>query len=211
MMLAEDYLDEKRVIIARSVDITTRTLSDLTILFTDKDNNFLSRIDAKSGVLKDGELLLHQVRIFTNDHPSPEREFLSVKTALSIGRFTEGFVSPEHVSFWQLRGLIDKLKQNGMSVSRYQIYYYKQLFKPLMVVAAALMATCFTSMRQYRNSGVKSLAIGIGVGFAIYLLSEICVALLTYRGLDPAFAALCPILTIVLISNFVILHLHETG
>jgi len=210
VMIAEDYSNQRRIIIARSVDVTTKELGGLTILLTDSDNNFLSRIDAKSARLDHGKFELHNLHTFNADG-SEQLETMGFPTSLSIGRFTEGFASPEHISFWQLPKLIEKLQETGVPTSRYQLYYYKQLFRPIMMIAVCFMATCFTSMRQNRISGLRNFGIGILVGFIVYLVSEILIAILMHNGLTAYAAGIFPIVAIILLSLFVILHLHEAG
>lgn len=213
VMIAEDYNNERRVIIVRSVDISANKLYGVTILFIDEDNNFISRLDADSASLHEGQFMLYDVKTYDDEavgHLKNE-ESRSFGTDISIDRFEKGLASPEHVSFWQLPRLIQKLQQAGMPTSRYTVYYYKQLFKPLMMIAVCFMAFCFINPQQNRVSGAQSFALGVFVGFVVYLMSEICIAMLMYQGLGVVAASLCPMLVIILLSAFAILHLHETG
>jgi lipopolysaccharide export system permease protein len=211
VIIAEDYQNQRRMIVARSVDTNLKELGELTLLFIDRDNNFISRIDAKSAFLDNGMFRLRDVTTFAINDGQRQEGIMDLPTSLSIGRFTEGLLSPEHVSFWQLPKLISKLQETGVPASRYQIYYYKQVLRPLMMAAVCFMAACFTSMRHHRNSGAKKIGIGILSGFIIYLASEISVALLIHNGFGILASSLCPSITIILLSIFMILHLHETG
>ncbi len=210
VMIAEEYGHQRRIIVARSVNTTSKELGGLTILFTDHDNNFISRIDAESASLDNEEFLIRNLLSFDANTPA-KHDAMIIPTSLSIERFIQGFVSPQHISFWDLHAMIAKLQAAGVPTARYQLYYYKQLFKPLMMMAVCFMATCFTDMRHSRTSGARAITLGLAIGFAVYLGSEIFIALLIRGGLGSAVSTLFPISAITLLSVFVILHLHEAA
>ena len=214
IMIAEDYDNERRVIVARSVDAQANKLYGITILLIDGDNNFISRFDASSASMDQGQFTLHNVKVFEagDDSNIPRsEESKSFETKISIDRFSKGMVSPEHISFWRLPQLIEKLHKAGIPTSRYQVYYYKQLLKPIMMTTVCFMAFCFITPRQSRVRDMRAFAFGIFIGFVVYLMSEICVVVLMRQGFDAILASLCPMLVIILLSIFAILHLHETG
>lgn len=214
IMIAEDYKRERRIVTARSVDIAANKLHGVTILFIDEDNNFISRLDAEEASLHKGRFMLHNVKNFDSRLGSGSSEVeksRDCETSISIDRFTKSLASPEHVSFWRLPLLIQKLKQAGMPALRYQVYYYKQLFKPLMMMTVCFMAFCFINPKQNRLGGAQIVALGVFMGFIVYLMSEICIVILMNQGFDVIVANLCPMVVIILLSIFAILHLHETG
>lgn len=214
IMIAEDYNNERRIVVARSVNISDNALYGVTILFIDENNNFITRLDAGSASLRNGQFVLHDTKIFderTSQVTSEVKDSKSFETSLSIDRFTKSMASPEHVSFWRLPSLIQKLKEAGMPTSRYQVYYYKQLFKPLMMMTVCFMAFCFIDPKQNRLGGMQSFALGIFMGFVVYLMNEICIVMLMHQGFGIILASLCSMAVIILLSVFVILHLHETG
>ena len=209
IMVAENYHEEGRIFIVKTVDFGVKRISDITILFTDRDNNFISRIDADSGVFEGNSLVLHQSRMLSKDGVKTVDTESKIHTNLSIKHFAKSSLGPEYISFWQLPSMILTLHKAGISVVKYQIYYYKQLFKPLMMLATVLMAGCFTQVSAERKARVKLVVVGIASGFVVYVLSEICVAILTHQGMTPIFAILCSVVGIMILSIFVILHLHE--
>jgi lipopolysaccharide export LptBFGC system permease protein LptF len=51
--------------------------------------------------------------------------------------------------------------------------------------------------------------LGLVTGICTYFFLEISLRILAYSGLHPILATLLPVLFIILISNFVILHFQE--
>jgi lipopolysaccharide export LptBFGC system permease protein LptF len=70
------------------------------------------------------------------------------------------------------------------------------------------MAFCFMNFDN-RKSTIKTTTLVLVTGIFAYFYLEISSRILAYGGLSPIFATLLPILFIILIGNFVILHLQE--
>lgn len=208
IIIEEDYQNEKRFITTKDVDLEHNKISNVTIIFTDYNNKYLNRMHASYGVLVNSEIVLYDIEIFDNTKP----KFLEntiVPTRLSIGTFLENLTQPEEISFWEFPEKIKKLKESGMPVMKYQLYYYKILLKSLSMVAFMLFAICASNANYERVRGIKKPFIAIVLGFAVYLCNEICVSIFIHNGLDPLLSILCPLCLIIFFSIFAILHLHE--
>ena len=208
LLLFEEYDNENRIISAKSVNLELGRLTDLTILLIDSQNNFLRRVDAKSAILAQGNFNLSEAKIVTDDSSVELRE-LAVPTNFSISYFTHSLVMPEMIPVWNLRSSINKFLSSGISVINYQIYFYKQISKPLLMCATVMLGGCFISLGQRNNSQKKLFAFGLLTGFVAYSIVEIISRVLAYNGLAPEFAITLPICLLILISNFVVLHLKE--
>ena len=208
ILLSEEYKENNRLIMAKSIDIASKKLNDITILFIDSNNHFLKRINAMKGILTNNELQLKDITIITDNNIEKQRQ-VTIPTSLSINNFTERFALPEMINIWELPNSIKKFLKSGVPATNYQIYYYKQLLKPMMMVATVVLACCFISLRQRDNSQKKMLVGGLVTGFSIYSLLEIMVRVLASNGIQPFLSVLLPIFLIILISNFVILHFNQ--
>lgn len=208
LLLFEEYNNENRIISAKSVDLKQDRLTDITILLVDSQNNFLSRIDADSAILNQGNFYLTKVKASTNDSFDSFDELI-VPTSLSINYFTHSLVMPEMISIWNLKNSINKFISSGIVVINYQIYFYKQLSKPLLMCATIMLGGYFISIGQRDNSQKKLFAIGLIVGFVVYSMIEIISKILAYNGLAPEFAVVLPICLLLLVSSFVVLHFNE--
>nr|WP_253308311.1 LptF/LptG family permease [Rickettsia endosymbiont of Ceutorhynchus assimilis] len=208
LLFFESYQGNNQIIQTQSINLPEKKLNNITILFISDNNSFLKRIDAKYAIANKGNLSLKTVKAFTNG-TLKTYDNLTIPTNLSIDHLAEKFALPEMVSIWRLPKLIKQLLNSGVPVINYQIYYYKQLFKPIMMVATVILASCFISLRQRDNSQEKILIIGLFIGFIVYSLSEILLKILAYNNLSLIAAILLPSMLVFFISNFIILHYKE--
>lgn len=204
----EEYKDSNRIIHAKSIHLDSKELKDIIILFIDSNNQFLKRFDAKKGIVSDGNFQLFDLKVLSTNGLEQYESF-NIPTNLSITSFTSHFTSPEMISIWNLSTSINKLAKSGLPVINYQIYYYKQILKPLTMIATVVMASCFVSLRQTDSSQKRMLLYALLIGFAVYSALEIILKILAYSGLSPILATSIPIALIILISGFIVLHLYE--
>lgn len=210
IMIAEDYESEKRFIVTKVVDVNNDKLTNVTIFITDQDNKFINRIEAEYGIISDSNITLYNAKNFRNIVPE-FIEQITIPTNLTINIFVESIENPEAISFWDFPAKITRLKEFGIPFVKYQLYYYKILFKSVTIIAFMLLAICFVNRGEDRVRGFKKPFMAIILSFVIYLLNEICVSIFIHNGLDPMLSILCPMLLIIFFSVFAILHLHEVG
>ncbi len=204
----EKHTDNNRVIQSKSIDANTKTLSDVTVLIVDEHNNFLKRVDAEKATLDQGQFRLVSPTITFRDI-SEKLEELAFPTKLSINNLMQSFSQPEMIFIWNLNHVMKNFERSGLIVTKYRIHYYKQLLKPFAMVAMSLIACWFVSLNMRDNSSARAAVFGLVVGVSAYFFLEIALRMLVYSGLSPILATLLPILFIILISNFVILHFQE--
>lgn len=203
----EKYQNTNRIIQARSINAVKKTISEATILIVDSQNQLIERIDSSNAVLENGQFELSNPIISTQTDSFFLKE-LSLPTNLSISNLIQRFRAPEMISIWSLPNLINKINNSGLPILNYQLHFFKQLFKPLSMSAMTLLACWFLNLNS-RDTSVKNVVFALIIGLGTYFLLEITLRILAYGGLSPMFATLLPILFIILISNFVILHFQE--
>ena len=208
LLFFESLNDETQIIQTQFINVAEKKLNNITILFVDHNNSFLKRIDALYGIIENKMLHLNRVKVFTKDETKAYNN-LTMQTNLSINSLVNKFIRPEMVSIWALPKLINELLNSGLPAINYQIYYYKQLFKPIMMMATVILASCFISLKQRDNSQETILLLGLFSGFIAYSLSEILLKILTYNNLSLIAAILLPSMLIFFISNFIMLHYKE--
>ncbi len=206
----EEYNNYNRIVYTKSIHVATKELKDVIILFVDQENRFIKRIEAPKLVLENNTFKLINAAVLQDqDENTQVYQRLDIPTNFSINSLAGSVVLPELVSVWNLPSTIAEFAKSGLPILNYQLYYYKQLFKPLMMVATVMMACCFTRLGQRDNFYKTMLALALVFGFATYSGVEIILKILAYQGLDPMLAVLLPIMLIILVSNFIVLHIHE--
>jgi lipopolysaccharide export system permease protein len=204
----EKYLGNNRIIHAKSIMVNSNTLNRVTVLVVDAQNNLIQQIDSAKAILESGTFILSEATIISHGRTSTVAK-VELPTNLSIKKLILQFNPPQMIPLWNLKNSINKFLESGLAVTRYQLYYYKQLLKPLAMVALSLVACWFISLNTRDKSNSTTLVLALLVGIGSYFFLEIALRILAYSGFSPFLASLLPIIVIILISNFVILHFQE--
>ena len=204
----EKYKNTHRIIQARAINVPKKSISEMIILIVDSKNQLIQRIDTPYAELNNKQFNILTPIVSTLDK-STTLPKLYLQTNLSIDALLEKFTPPEMVSIWKLSDLINKLTGLGLPTLSYQLHFFKQLFKPISTSAIVLLAFWFLNFDN-RTSKIKTMALPLVIAIFTYFSLEISLHTLAYGGLSPMFATLLPILFIILISNFVILHFQES-
>ncbi|MDB5438789.1 MAG: lptG [Caulobacteraceae bacterium] len=135
---------------------------------------------------------------------------LSIPSDLDASAACERFATPDAVSFWRLPDLIAQTEKVGLSATAYRLRLQQLLATPLLFSAMTVLAAAF-SLRLVRlgNLGLMA-ASGVGIGFAVFFLAQLCGALGKAEALSPALAAWAPPLAALLVG-FTMLCYTEDG
>ncbi|MEY3196994.1 MAG: hypothetical protein RLZZ59_362, partial [Pseudomonadota bacterium] len=149
IMITEDYENEHRIYVAKSVIVGERKMIDVSVFFTDENNNFNKRIEAEVAYFNpNNKLMLTGVSIFTNDFQNTTYQEYELPSKLIIENLIDGVTPPEYVTFWRLPNIMNYLSQAGFSIFKHQLHYYKILLKPLSLISYILYAMCFMSYNE---------------------------------------------------------------
>lgn len=211
VIISEERGKERRVFRIQNIDFAKNKLSQITILCIDEQNKLTERIEAASGSLKDNMLSLRDGKVFKDEADIFGDSFVLYKlpTTISLHNIQNSYIDPECVSFWQLRSVINVLNEAGLPVTKHQVYYFSQLFKPLMIVATIMLGICLANTRQKRVDNIRVISFGVAVGFMLYICNEIAISIFVRHGVDPMTTILSMTLATMLVSFLVILYLHE--
>lgn len=214
IFFSETFQGTKRIVQVRSINVDKKLLENITIISFDADGNFIERIDADSAVLASGFYKIKKGSINSSYKMFGENntkiiDNLRLPTNLLIDTLKTRFDPPKLIGFWNLPSLINKFQKSGLVPTKYQLYYYKQLFKPISLLSMCLVACCFITLNLRNIYGNYAAAFSVIIGIMIFFLQEILAKILAYNAFSPMIAILMPIITIIFISVFVILHFQE--
>lgn len=204
----EKTQDSYRILETESINISEKLMENVSVILVDQDSNFLKRYDAKKAFLGAGQIHLEDVNIIDKRDIIKEKK-LVMPTSLSVEDIENRFSSPELIPFWNLKKTIKKLANSGINTLSYELYYYKQLLKPVIMSSLVLLACIFLSVNNRDNMGNKLTVMMILIGVISFFAIEISSRVLVYNNVMPLFACLLPPAIIVLVSNFAILHFQE--
>ena len=204
----DKFGDTNRIMQAKSINTQKNSFNDLTILIIDGKNNLQQRIDSSHADLTSGFFKLKNP-IITDFKSSKQKKEILIPTNLTVNNLIMRFSPPEMINVWDLKDSIMKFAKSGLAVIKYQLYYYKQIFKPLAMVAMSSIACWFVSINFRNNSNSIIITVSVILGITTYFFLELTFRVLAYNNFSPHFAVFLPIIFIILISNFVILHFQE--
>lgn len=204
----DKFEESNRIIQVKSINTEQNTLHNLTILIVDSNNNFIRRIDSVRAVLDGGMFKLFDA-VITDGESSKKFSEVKLPTNLTIKQLSVRFSPPEMINFYKLNDFIKRFAESGLSVMKYRLYYFKQLFGPLAAAAMSSVACWFISLNIRSNSNSSIVALSLILGMTAYFFLSLSFRILAYNNFSPFFATLLPVIFIILISNFVILHFQE--
>lgn len=211
LMFIESYNEGKAIFILKQIDLKSKKAKEVRVLVMDSDHSLVERIDAKEAYF--GQFVeFVDVNIYkkSNSFLSEKVSDFNMDLSVSPDRIHGGNIEPEYYALWRLKEVMLRLKNAGISVSKYQIYYYKQLFKPLMMIAMFLLAVCFIRIRNVRDiSQGRELLLAICIGFLVHITSEISITIFVASQMSAMLSVLSTSVIVMLISVVGILYLHE--
>ncbi|XVN42987.1 MAG: LptF/LptG family permease [Candidatus Rickettsia vulgarisii] len=205
LLFLEQEENTKKILQVKIIDIHNNKLNHFTLLILDNNNNFLKRIDAPSAVIANNKIEISNAKIYDGQSFQEEKHVI-IPTNLSISKLLDEFTNPEMISIWDLPDLIKQLVESGVPTLSYQIYYYKQLLKPIIMSVMVILASCFFSLKQRDNSQDKILILGLFIGFIVYFILEISFKILSHNNITPFLTILLPNICILFIGNYIIMH-----
>lgn len=214
IFFSEKFADEHRIVQVRSIDVNNKLLEDVTIIVADADSNFVERIDAKKAFLESGfykfvDAFINRQQKFQGWQDTEYIKDLRVPTTLKVENLRSQFEQPRSIDFWVMPKVIKRFKKLGLNTSKYKLHYYRELLKPLGCAAMALIACCFITLNTRSELNKYVLMLGIVVGIMTFLLYEISINFMIYSGFSPLMSVLVPLIVILSLAIFVVLHLHE--
>ena len=139
----------------------------------DEKGNFVERLEAASGELRDGYWVLHNVVVVTPGFEASTAPTYLLATNLDRSEVAQAFVAPETVSFWRLPGLAEETARAGLDPTAYLLKYHELLARPLMLASMVLVAACF-SLRFFRMGGIEYMVSGgVLAGFMLYVATKV--------------------------------------
>lgn len=185
-------------------------LSGVQIHLFDKEGGFISRLDAKEALLKDGFWELHDALLTTKDANPEHFSVYQLPTNLTPVQVRESFASIETISFYELPGFINLSEKAGLAATKLRLQYQTLMARPLLLAGMALIAAT-VSLRLFRFGHVLPLILGgITAGFLLYLTLEIAKQL-GRSGLIGAVPAAWVPVVVAMLTGLTILLYQEDG
>lgn len=208
LWLKQDKPYTNIILHAGGFDINSWTLSDVTLLYLNKNDSFQKRVDAPIALLNDKEWLLHNAVINGASMQSMEnKKNYAIETDLSRQDIIDSFADPKLVSFWSLPAYIDLMDESGISTRSTRMHYLNLLTQPFFFTFIALLAASFC-LKPARLQNVSTL-LGLTLlsAFGLFFLSNFLQALGASEQLPVFLSAWAPsFITLLLAVNIIMVN-----
>jgi lipopolysaccharide export system permease protein len=173
LWIRQKSVDGQAVIRAGGRSSSGVEFNAIEIFNFDDQGNFIERLEAASGELRQGYWILHDVVAVTPGFEAVRVSTYLLATNLDRREVAQAFVAPETVSFWRLPGLAEQTARAGLDPTAYLLKYQELLARPLMLAAMVLVAACF-SLRFFRMGGIEYMVSGgVVAGFVLYVATKV--------------------------------------
>ncbi|MGD9741180.1 MAG: LptF/LptG family permease [Dongiaceae bacterium] len=203
--------DEKgtSIVHAFGVDAATGTLTRVTILQLDRNDQFEIRYDALAGRLRAGHWELEEVRQVEAGRGAVRLDRLELPTRLAFSQIVDRFAKTNSISFWELPAYAANLEATGFSGRPHKLLWHRLLAMPFLYLALILIAAAF-ALRLYRKGdGVMLVGAGALTGFLLYFFSDLVYALGINSSIPLELAAWAPAGVVGLLGIALLLHLED--
>lgn len=129
---------------------------------------------------------------------------LILDTSMKPIDFARTTQSPNTISIYAMPSFIDMLDKTGLPSNEHKVYFQQQLSNPIRLLGLAMLAACFTLLRFSRMPRYKLMALGVGIGFALYFLTDLVVLLGANARLPIIIAGWGPAIAICLTAGFIL-------
>ena len=184
-------------------------MQDVIIFRFEGKDKFVGRIDAADGTLADGYWKLKEAWLTAPDTPPRFEKSYLMKTNLTQEDVQESFAAPETMSFWDLPAFIDVLEKAGFSALQHRLYFHSMVASPVLLCAMVLIAATFTLRLTRRGGTALLVAGGVGVGFLLYFMTDVVLALGRSASIPVELAAWAPAGISTLLGLAMLFHLED--
>jgi lipopolysaccharide export system permease protein len=203
IFLKENHGAKQKFIYIGKLRLNGYELEDIVIL-TIKNKVLHSRIDCKLGAIKDNFWQLHNCtkNMHTKTKLFSDYQF---RTNITNKNIVDYIKQIHNVAIWHMPEMIAQAKKLGVKTNFFELYYYKQLFKPLVILVISLVPFYFfkASKTKVVANVVDSFVIGFCLFFGLSIITNI---LISYTNS----AIISNILPLLLVSLFTIFRLRLT-
>ncbi|HTR11886.1 MAG TPA: LPS export ABC transporter permease LptG [Roseiarcus sp.] len=173
LWIRQKSVDGQAIVHARGNEGDGTRLTGVEVFNFDDKGNFLERVDAASGELRNGYWEMKDAKIVTPGFETLPVSTYLLATNLKRNEVARAFVAPETVSFWSLPSLADQTARAGLNPTVYRLRFQELLARPLTLAAMVLVAACF-SLRFFRMGGVELMVSGgVATGFVLYVGTKV--------------------------------------
>jgi lipopolysaccharide export system permease protein len=194
---------EKNIIRIEKISKDFSVVSQITIYNYDSSNNFIRRIDAAEGFIKDKNWLLNKVHIISSNKKSSKENYLNNYNYISninISELKNVYKNTDTTSLLDINKEMSILDDKGYSTIDLRIRYQKLISFPIYLLAMSILSGLMIINLGKTSNYLKYGTYGVIISIIIYFLNDLSITIAKSGIISVDFSVWIPIFLIILIN-----------
>ena len=194
---------EKNIIRIEKINKDFSVVSQITIYNYDASNNFIRRIDATEGTIKDKNWLLNKVNIISINKKNNKDNYLNnynYTSNVNIGELKNVYKNTETTSLLDINKEMLILEDKGYSTIDLRIRYQKLISFPIYLLAMSILSGLMIINLGKTSNYLKYGSYGVIISIIIYFLNDLSITIAKSGIISVDFSVWIPIFLIILIN-----------
>jgi len=194
---------EKNIIRIEKISKDFSVASQITIYNYDSSNNFIKRIDATEGLIKDKNWQLSKVHIISSNKKNNKENFLNnynYTSNININELKNVYKNTDTTSLLDINKEMSILDDKGYSTIDLRIRYQKLISFPIYLLAMSILSGLMIINLGKTSNYLKYGTYGVIISIIIYFLNDLSITIAKSGIISVDFSVWIPIFLIILIN-----------
>ena len=194
---------EKNIIRIEKIDKDFSVINQITIYNYDASNNFIKRIDADGGIIKDKYWQLNKVYIIAANKRNNKESFLNnynYESNVNISQLKSVYKNTDTTSLLDINKEMLILEDKGYSTLDLRIRYQKLISFPIYLLAMSILSGLMIINLGKTSNYIKYGIYGVLISIIIYFLNDLSITIAKSGIISVDFSVWIPIFLIILIN-----------
>jgi lipopolysaccharide export system permease protein len=194
---------EKNIIRIEKISKDFSVVSHITIYNYDTSNNFIKRIDATEGIIKDKNWQLNKVHIVSSNKKNNKENFLNnynYTSNININELKNVYKNTDTTSLLDINKEMSILEDKGYSTIDLRIRYQKLISFPIYLLAMSILSGLMIINLGKTSNYLKYGSYGVIISIIIYFLNDLSITIAKSGIISVDFSVWIPIFLIILIN-----------
>ena len=194
---------EKNIIRIEKISKDFSVVNQITIYNYDTSNNFIKRIDATEGFIKDKNWQLNKVYIISTNKKNNNENYLNnynYTSNVNISELKNVYKNTDTTSLLDINKEMAILEDKGYSNIDLRIRYQKLISFPIYLLAMSILSGLMIINLGATSNYLKYGSYGVIISVMIYFLNDLSITIAKSGIISVDFSVWIPIFLIILIN-----------
>ena len=194
---------EKNIIRIEKISKDFSVVNQITIYNYDSSNNFIKRIDATEGFIKDKNWQLNKVYIISTNKKNNKENYLNnynYTSNVNISELKNVYKNTDTTSLLDINKEMMILEDKGYSTIDLRIRYQKLISFPIYLLAMSILSGLMIINLGKTSNYLKYGSYGVIISVIIYFLNDLSITIAKSGIISVDFSVWIPIFLIILIN-----------